>query len=74
MTGSKVMRPFDVCSAIFGLPVYFGPLGPFACTGQPRWTQWLEMIVKLGTCSDGLSGLATRPLLRTKAVRRVTSP
>ena len=26
------------------------PLGPFACTGQPRCAQRFEMIVKLGTC------------------------
>src|SRR3954471_19355494 len=74
MTGAKMKRPLPVCSGRVGLPVNFGPLGPFACTGQPRWTQWFEMIVKLGTCSCGLSGFGTLPLLRTKAVRRLTSP
>ena len=46
------------------------PVGPFACVGQPRWTQRFEMIVKLGTCSVGFWGSATGPLLRMKAVRR----
>src|SRR3954453_17542701 len=32
------------------------------------------MIVKLGTCSCGFSGFGTLPLLRMKAVRRLTSP
>ena len=33
-------------------------VGPFACTGQPRWAQRFEMIVKLGTCCF-VSGSAT---------------
>src|SRR3954469_24784814 len=74
MTGSKMKRPLAVCSWRVGLPVNFGPLGPFACTGQPGGTQWFEMIVKLGTCSCGFSGFGTLPLLRMKAVRRLTSP
>ena len=44
-----------------------GVVGPFACTGQPRWTQRLERIVKLGSPSS-------RPLKRTYAVRSATSP
>ena len=47
--------------------------GRSPATGQPRWTQWFEMIVKLGTCFFVL-GSATVPLLRMKAVRRLTSP
>ena len=40
---------------------------PFGSTGQPRWAQWFEMIVKLGW-------LPRKPLLRMNAVRRDTSP
>ena len=40
---------------------------PFGCTGQPRCAQWLDRIVKLG-CPF------CRPLYRTYAVRRETSP
>ena len=43
------------------------PIGPFACTGQPRCAQRFEMIVKLGS-------FLKIPLLRTNAVRRETSP
>ena len=43
-------------------------IGPFGWTGQPRWTQRLKMVVKLGTPSS------VRPLLRMNAVRRETSP
>ena len=42
-------------------------IGPPGCTGQPRCAQRLEMIVKLGSPFSS-------PLLRTKAVRRETSP
>ena len=41
--------------------------GAAACTGQPRCAQWFEMIVKLGC-------LPRKPLLRTNAVLRETSP
>ena len=40
---------------------------PFTWTGQPRWTQRLETIVKLGLSPR-------KPLLRMYAVRRETSP
>ena len=36
-------------------------VGPFGCTGQPRCTQWLERIVKLGS-SFFVSGCVTTPL------------
>ena len=39
----------------------------FGWTGQPRWAQWFEMNVKLGS-------LPRKPLLRMKAVRRETKP
>ena len=47
-TGSSVISPFAVFSYFVGLPRIW-PVGPFACTGQPRWAQRLEMIVKLGS-------------------------
>ena len=43
-----VTGPFGVCSHDRLADVL--AVGPFACTGQPRWAQWFEMIVKLGTC------------------------
>src|SRR5690349_5281568 len=50
-------------------------VGPLAWTGQPRWAQWFEMIVKLGCCCVPFFVLtATLPLLRMKAVRLLTSP
>ena len=47
--------------------------GPFGCTGQPRCTQRLNSAVKLGT-GFFVSGSSAKPLFRTNAVRRVTSP
>src|SRR5262245_1878600 len=41
--------------------------GPFGWTGQPRWAQRFEMIVKLGP-------LSVAPLFRMYALRRDTGP
>src|SRR6185436_11344725 len=46
---------------------FAGSSGPFGCTGQPRWAQWFEMIVKLGWSFSW-------PLYRMNAVRLDTVP
>ena len=56
----SVTLPFSV------FPVVVLPIGPFACTGQPRWAHRLEMIVKLGTFVEPD---VTLPLFRMNAVR-----
>src|SRR5205823_7401104 len=66
---SLIVSPLFECS----VAAFESWTRPFGCVGQPRCAQRLEMMEKLGSWRPVFGSLA-RPLLRTYAVRRVTSP